>query len=231
MEPTAKQERGMTRRQFASCTAAAMAGFLMTACGPKRLYDVPPDRLRTLLREMERSYTEEYGTAVTVAGTPPMPGVKFAYALDVSRCIGCRRCVYACVEENNLSRDPEVHWIRVLEMDKEKGIDFAHADPYYEAEKVPREKHFYVPVSCQQCDNTPCTKVCPTGATRVEPDGIVVIDYDWCIGCRYCLTACPYSARTFDKGEYYTEDTPALQPYEEQVSPEYDARHSGISSI
>ncbi|MBI2218218.1 MAG: 4Fe-4S dicluster domain-containing protein [Candidatus Rokubacteria bacterium] len=201
MEPTAKQERGMTRRQFASCTAAAAAGFLMTACGPKRLFDMPRDRLRTLIRDMERDYTEKYGTAVTVADTPPIPGVKFAYALDVSRCIGCRRCVYACVEENNLSRDPQVHWIRVLEMDKEKGIDFAHADPYYEADKVPREKHFYVPVACQQCDNTPCTKVCPTGATRVDPDGIVVIDYDWCIGCRYCMAACPYGARHFNWSE------------------------------
>ena len=62
----------------------------------------------------------------------PMPGVLFAYALDLSRCIGCRRCVYACVEENNQSRDPQIQWIRVLAMDKDKGIDFAHADPYYD---------------------------------------------------------------------------------------------------
>jgi Fe-S-cluster-containing dehydrogenase component len=201
MQPTPKPAAGMTRRQFAGGAAAAVAGLLMTACGPKRLYDAPRERLRELVRDMEREYTEKFGTAVTVADTPPIPGVKFAYALDVSRCIGCRRCVYACAEENNASRDPQIHWIRVLEMEKEKGIDFAHADPYYEAETVPRENHFYVPVSCQQCENTPCTKVCPTGATWVEPDGIVVIDYDWCIGCRYCMAACPYGARRFNWGE------------------------------
>jgi molybdopterin-containing oxidoreductase family iron-sulfur binding subunit len=83
-------------------------------------------------------------------------------------------------------------------MEKEKGVDFAHADPYYNPATVPEEGHFYVPVSCQQCENPPCTKVCPTGATWKEKDGIVVIDYDWCIGCRYCMAACPYGARHFN---------------------------------
>ena len=87
------------------------------------------------------------------------------------------------------------------QMDKEKGVDFTHADPYYQPAEVPEEGHFYVPVACQQCRNPPCTKVCPTGATWTEPDGIVVIDYDWCIGCRYCMAACPYGARHFNWGE------------------------------
>jgi len=175
----------------------------MTACGPKRLFEVPPARLRTLIAEMEREYIERYGTPVSVADTGAIPGVEFGYALDISRCIGCRRCVYACVKENNQSRDPQVHWIRVLEMDKAKGVDFAEANAYYDAATVPREDHFYVPVACQQCRNAPCTKVCPTGATWTEPDGIVVVDYDWCIGCRCCMAACPYGARHFN----WTEPT------------------------
>jgi Fe-S-cluster-containing dehydrogenase component len=190
--------RKVTRRQFASCTAAAAAGFLATACGPRRLREVPKDRLRQLVRELEAEYSTKYGKNVTVSDAGPMPGVVFAYALDISRCIGCRRCVYACVEENNQSRDPQVHWIRVLSMDKEKGIDFAHADPYYDPKLVPEDGHFYVPVACQHCRNAPCTKVCPVGATWTDADGIVVIDYDWCIGCRCCMAACPYGARHFN---------------------------------
>ncbi|MGK5088253.1 4Fe-4S dicluster domain-containing protein [Bdellovibrionota bacterium FG-2] len=176
------------------------------------------------------------------------------------------------MKENNQSRDPAIQWIRVLEFNKESGIDFAEADPYYctsaslhdkeatslksqegelgsksfidakaainkpaklspvqksildnpdsqyplyqvdankvpspnEGEptcKVPRAGHFYVPVACQQCENPPCVKVCPVKATWKDPDGIVVIDYNWCIGCRYCMAACPYGARHFNWSE------------------------------
>jgi molybdopterin-containing oxidoreductase family iron-sulfur binding subunit len=86
-------------------------------------------------------------------------------------------------------------------MNKDKGIDFSDADPYYSPESVPAPGRFYVPTACQHCRNPPCTKVCPTGATWSEPDGIVVIDYDWCIGCRCCVAACPYGARHFNWSE------------------------------
>jgi Fe-S-cluster-containing dehydrogenase component len=190
----------VTRRQFASVAAAASAGFLLTACGPRRLHEIPKDRLQRAIKDWERDYTEKYGKTVKVSDAGPMPGVLFAYALDISRCIGCRRCVYACAAENNQSRDPQVHWIRVLSMKKERGVDFSDADPYYQPDQVPEEGHFYVPTACQHCRNAPCTKVCPTGATWTEPDGIVVIDYDWCIGCRCCMAACPYGARHFNWG-------------------------------
>ena len=190
-----------SRRMFTSCAAAAAAGWVLTACGPKRLYDFPRERLKQSIAEMERQYKERLGKDIHVADTQPIPGVEFAYALDLSRCIGCRRCVYACVEENNQSRNPQLHWIKVLSMEKEKGVDFEHADPYYNPEKVPEDGRFYMPVACQQCRDSPCTKVCPTGATWTEKDGIVVIDYDWCIGCRYCMAACPYGARHFNWSE------------------------------
>jgi molybdopterin-containing oxidoreductase family iron-sulfur binding subunit len=201
MGPKAEGADGVSRREFASVAAAAAAGFLLTACGPRRLQEMPREQLLRAIREMERTYAERYGTGVTVSDAGPQPGVEFAYALDISRCIGCRQCVYACVEENNQSRDPQVHWIRVLSMNQEEGVDFAHADPYYQPDQVPEAGRFYVPVQCQQCSNAPCTKVCPTKATWTEPDGIVVIDYDWCIGCRYCMSACPYGARHFNWSE------------------------------
>ncbi|NOZ02511.1 MAG: 4Fe-4S dicluster domain-containing protein [Deltaproteobacteria bacterium] len=193
----------ITRRKFLVGTAA---GMLMTSCGPKRLYELARPDLREALDRMEKEYAVKYGKAVKVGSEGPIKGVKFAYALDLSRCIGCRTCVHACVHENNQSRDPEIQWIRVAGIDKERGVDLTHADYYYHPDKVPEPGKFYVPIQCQQCDNPPCTKVCPVKATWKEPDGIVVVDYEWCIGCRYCMAACPYGARHFNWGE------PGLDP-------------------
>jgi molybdopterin-containing oxidoreductase family iron-sulfur binding subunit len=150
---------------------------------------------------LEEKYSKQYDREVSVEATPPMNGVHFGYGLDLSRCIGCRRCVYACVYENNQSRDPQIHWIRVLEIEKEEGINLAASNAYYSPAHVPEKDYFYLPVACQQCRNPPCTRVCPVKATWQEPDGIVVIDYDWCIGCRCCMAACPYGARRFNWGD------------------------------
>src|SRR5471030_3140536 len=99
-----------SRRLFTIAAASAAASWVMTECGPKRLYEAPKERLKLAIAEMERKYTRQHGKKVTVSDADPMPGVEFAYALDISRCIGCRRCVHACVAENNQSRDPEIQW-------------------------------------------------------------------------------------------------------------------------
>jgi len=167
----------------------------------KNFRELSKDELKKTLARMEKEYSKQFGKQVTVKATPPIEGVKYGYGLDLSRCIGCRRCVYACVTENNQSRDPQIQWIRVMQLDKEKGVDLSHAEHYYNPEKVPEKGHFYMPVQCQQCEKPPCTKVCPVQATWKEHDGIVVVDYNWCIGCRYCMAACPYSARKFNWGK------------------------------
>ncbi|WP_305046486.1 4Fe-4S dicluster domain-containing protein [Geoalkalibacter sp.] len=154
--------------------------------------------LEKVLARLEREYSQEYAQEVKVGVTPPIEGVKYGYGLDLSRCIGCRRCVYGCVEENNQSRDPQIHWIRVVRLKKEKGTDLHYAEHYYNPSQVPEPGHFYMPIQCQQCEKPPCTKVCPVQATWTEKDGIVVVDYNWCIGCRYCMAACPYGARHFN---------------------------------
>jgi molybdopterin-containing oxidoreductase family iron-sulfur binding subunit len=201
-----------TRRDFLK-KAGAAAAIGMTGCRAEAirafvgssLREMPRDEVKAFLKRLEERHTAEFGRPVTVKDTPAKEGVLFGYGLDLSRCVGCRRCVYACVEENNQSRASEdgrhsnpIHWITVLEMDKERGIDLSHANAYYDAAEVPRDGHFYVPVQCQQCENPPCVRVCPVGATWKERDGIVVIDYDWCIGCRCCMSACPYGARHFN---------------------------------
>jgi Fe-S-cluster-containing dehydrogenase component len=204
---------GMNRRDFLTAVGITAAGFL-AGCSTeeretflrKRFTELSPQEVELRIARLREECRRKFGKDVQVSATPALAGVAFGYALDLSRCIGCRRCVYACVKENNQSRSPQIQWIRVLEMEKDKGVDFEHANPYYDHPLVPDPEHFYVPVACQQCRRPPCTQVCPVGATWQEPDGIVVIDSNWCIGCRYCMAACPYGARHFNWG------TPELPP-------------------
>jgi molybdopterin-containing oxidoreductase family iron-sulfur binding subunit len=214
--------RTISRRAFVAGGTVAMSAIASGLAGAspsfvesllqRRFVEMSPEELARILTDMEREYSEKYGKRVTVSATEAQPGVLFGYGLDLSRCIGCRRCVYACVAENNQSRDPQIHWIRVLKMHKERGIELTESDPYYDPETVPEEDAFYTPVACMQCRNPPCVKVCPVGATWQEPDGIVVIDYDWCIGCRCCMSGCPYGARHFNWAE------PSIDA--EQVNPD-----------
>lgn len=198
----------LSRRDFLTAFGLAAAGVL-AGCTPdvreeffrKHFTELTPREVQRRLTRLRDDARAQYGREVNIKATEAIPGVVFGYALDLSRCIGCRRCVYACVKENNQSRDPQIQWIRVLEMEKSKGVDFEHANPYYDPATVPDPDHFYLPVACQQCRSPQCTEVCPVGATWQEPDGIVVVDYDWCIGCRYCMAACPYGARHFNWAE------------------------------
>lgn len=194
------------RRQFLEVVAGTAGLAALGGCKnlsveeflQKNYRELSPKEVKQVVARLEREYALQYKRSIKVGIDPAMKGVVFGYALDLSRCIGCRRCVQACVKENNQSRDPQVQWIRVLQMDKEEGVNIQHADPYYNPEEVPQEGHFYMPVQCHQCKNPPCVKVCPVGATWQEPDGITVVDYNWCIGCRYCMAACPYGARHFN---------------------------------
>jgi len=120
---------------------------------------------------------------------------KWAMVIDVKACVGCRKCVYACVEENNIGRTSGFTLIQVLEMEPGK-IDLETSVLDYE--EAGRPDKWYMPVQCMQCAHPPCVYGCPVQATWKEPDGIVVIDYDKCIGCRNCMITCPYGARHFN---------------------------------
>ena len=155
------------------------------------------EEVEQAIARLERKAKRDYDVNVRISNHPPIQGVLFGYALNISKCKGYRKCVYACVEENNITRHPQTHYIRVLEMDK-GSMDLEHSDHYYNPEGVPQKGKFYLPISCQHCENPPCVRACPTQATWKEPDGIVVVDYNWCIGCHYCVVACPYWARRFN---------------------------------
>jgi len=111
--------------------------------------------------------------------------------IDLRKCVGCNACTVACVAENKLP--PGVVYRPVLA--EELGT-------------YPRVTMKFLPKPCMQCDNPPCTPVCPVNATYKNEEGVVVVDYDQCIGCRACMAACPYASRTFDFGLTYTKATP-----------------------
>jgi molybdopterin-containing oxidoreductase family iron-sulfur binding subunit len=162
----------------------------------KHYKELTKAELDVILRRLEGETARKYGREVTIRDVKPMADVEFGYALNLSVCIGCRKCAEACHHENNHDRRTNNSYIRVLEM-KQGSLDLEHGDATYD-HAVPAPGKFYMPVQCQQCANAPCVKVCPVQATWQEPDGIVVVDYNWCIGCRYCEAACPYHARRFN---------------------------------
>ena len=155
------------------------------------------EELEKTLERLRAEYKGKYGKDFSISAQGPIDGTLFGYALDIQRCIGCRRCVYACVAENNQTRDPQMHYIRVLRF-KNASMDLEESTIYYDPDEVPEKGYYYMPVQCQHCANPPCTKVCPVKATWTEPDGIVVVDYNWCIGCRCAVAACPYMGRWFN---------------------------------
>ncbi len=162
----------------------------------KHYRELNAEQLATGMKRIEDDTKENYGADVTVEDVRPQKGVKFGYALNLSVCVGCRRCAEACHIENNHDRVSHNSYIRVLEMDK-GSIDLEKGTADYD-HPVPADDKFYMPIQCQQCENPPCVDVCPVEATWKEKDGIVVVDYNWCIGCRYCEAACPYHARRFN---------------------------------
>lgn len=191
-----------------SCTRRAREEFLQ-----KHFREMTEADKAAVIGRLEAQYQQKYGKAVRVGAEPAAPGTLWGYGLDLSRCIGCRRCVYACVQENNQSRaNPQLQWIRVIRLKKGSLINLENSEHYYDPATVPEPGFMYMPVQCQQCENPPCVRVCPVKATWKEPDGLVVVDYNWCIGCRYCIAACPYKGRVFNWAE------PTLPPQE--INPE-----------
>ena len=125
--------------------------------------------------------------------------VRYGMVIDLRRCIGCRACVVACKQGN--ATPPGVFWTRVMS---------------YEEGVYPNAKLRFLPILCMHCKEAACVKVCPTGATTKRDDGIVIVDSKKCVGCRYCIIACPYSVRFFvpkkPKGYYPGK---GYTPYEE----------------
>lgn len=144
------------------------------------LNNIKPQHDEDVLLRMQRDLVK--------AMAKPVEERRWVMVIDTRKCVGCHACTIACVAENKLP--PGVVYRPVVT--EEFG-------------EYPNVQLRFTPRPCMQCDNPPCVPVCPVKATWKRPDGIVAVDYDKCIGCRYCLTACPYGARTSDFGHSYLE--------------------------
>ncbi len=125
----------------------------------------------------------------------------YGMGVDVAKCIGCFRCVEACKTENDVLREPFYFrtWVEryTVTTTGETVVESVQRGSTGSPEKGIL-RTFFVPKLCNQCANPPCVQVCPVGATFLSEDGVVLVDRDYCIGCRYCIQACPYGARYLD---------------------------------
>ncbi|MGH7144553.1 MAG: 4Fe-4S dicluster domain-containing protein [Planctomycetota bacterium] len=148
-------------------------------------------------------------------GAPPVRR-KFGMAIDLDMCTGCGSCVVACRSENNVPfshPEPEYKGTEIFWMDI---LPSKPVDPLQQTLDL-------VPTPCLHCENAPCVKVCPVGATYITEEGIVAQIWDRCIGCRYCQTACPYSRRSFN---WTTPNWP--ESYRSYINPDVATRPKGV---
>jgi Fe-S-cluster-containing dehydrogenase component len=218
------------RRSFLRTSGQALAGLGLTVGGASLLGEIAAE---TEAKTAAAGTTDSFPTA-----DYDWTKHRWAYGIDATKCIGCLRCVEACKVENDVIRDAHHFrtWVEryvYLEGEDEPRVD-SHADPLniaasgsegeyrfdnrYKDAKV--TKAFFMPKICNHCAHPACVQVCPVGATFRTEDGVVLIDHDYCIGCRYCVQACPYGARFFMEEEgvsdkctwCYHRITKGLQP-------------------
>lgn len=203
----------LSRRTFLKILAAGAAAATAPLAGSGVLRWLPFSRSRREVPALAAT-GEGAGTLVRLADVPARNGeATLAYAatsaspvvaataaprwvmvIDLARCDGCRECTRACSAMHFVP--PGQEWIRVYELqDHEAGASY------------------WFPRPCMQCDNPPCVKVCPVSATWKREDGIVIQDATRCIGCRFCLAACPYQARSFNWTEPPHTAEELAQPY------------------
>jgi len=195
-----------TRREFLQQIGIVGAGTILAGSAIYAGFSYqnkkkPGDRIKVLTAENELIEVDKNDTTkakkvlatdlteLQKEGREGIPGKRWVYVVDLSKCRNARKCMSACNEAHHLR--PEQHHINTLLMKESKNT------PAY-----------YMPKPCMHCDNPPCVAVCPVDATYKRPDGIVLIDNERCIGCRFCIAACPYSARILNwiKPEKEEED-------------------------
>ncbi len=206
-EPGREQENTNSRRDFfknfglfgavaAVGSAAIYSGYNYEESKPghdmvkvltsdNRIVEVPRDQIKDVKVDHDKLQKQ---------GREGLKGHRFVMVIDLAKCRNARKCISACQGAHHL-RPYEYH-INTLVMQESE-----HTAPYF------------MPKPCQHCDNPPCVAVCPVDATFKRQDGIVLIDNERCIGCRFCIAACPYSARLFHWEEPLMAESDKGKPY------------------
>ncbi len=208
MSKQEKPEKKNSRRNFlklglgiggAALAGSALRGLIPSSSDDKLLDSGEKIKLLTpdgKLVEVDRSLLENSSKpAIGELSRKGIPGRKFVMVIDLAKCKNARKCIEGCQKGHLLETDQE--WIQVNLMK-----DNENAGPYW------------FPKPCYHCDNPACVKVCPVGATFKRQDGIVLVDADRCIGCKFCVVACPYSVRIFNwkKIDIKPENTQTYSP-------------------
>jgi Fe-S-cluster-containing dehydrogenase component len=169
----------MNRRRFVAVLSSAVAVY------------------RAFLGKTSGDAPAQAGSA-SRAGQSPLYGM----AVRVNRCIGCGGCMEACKIENDVPKEPfffrtwvERYTVKTDQSVVTRCINIADARPQETVQERDILRSFFVPKLCNHCANPPCVQVCPVGATFSTKEGVVLIDGQRCIGCGYCIQACPYGAR------------------------------------
>ncbi len=198
-----------TRRDFIVTgtlgVAAATCGSAVCSCGAPDETGEGKTKLLSPdgeLVEIDSSHLKYVPKGVVVSGEEArkgIPGRKFVMVIDLSKCNNARNCVTACQKMHYLPEETE--WLAVRLM-----------------KDTPESAPYWFPKTCFHCDNPPCVKVCPVDATFKRQDGLVLIDNDRCIGCKFCMAACPYSTRVFNWSEPDVPDDVRCAEYSPETS-------------
>ncbi len=148
------------------------------------------------------SVTKPFTAVIFAANQPDKTKPWYGIGIDIEKCIGCGMCAKACKSENDVPKEPFYYrsWVEQYTIKNDGSVKVESPNGGIDGftQTVASEdifKTFFVPKMCNHCAKSPCTQVCPVGATYESPEGIALVDDKYCIGCRYCIQACPYGCR------------------------------------
>ena len=207
------ENKDTSRRKF--LTAGILAGLTVSCSSKKNPFDgyagddvkASGETVKLLsvdgeIIEIDKAFLKPVPDLPPITNSEERKGIegkKFVMVIDLARCKNVGACKKACNHAHQLN--PGQNWIKVLPMQ-----DAERTAPYWQ------------PTTCMHCDEPPCVKVCPVDATFKRQDGIVLIDSDRCIGCRFCMAACPYTTRVFNWQEPDLPKEVAEKPYSCETS-------------